>query len=49
MKLIEVPKTTKIAGPMQHEAARSEAIIIPAPDIFSVFTTILPSTNQCPI
>lgn len=37
MKPTDVPKTTKIVGPRQHEVARSDAIIVPRLEIFSFF------------
>jgi hypothetical protein len=41
-KLADVPNTMKIAGPMQHEAAKNEANIVPKLDRFSVFMLLHP-------
>jgi hypothetical protein len=40
MKLADVPNITNIAGPMQQEAAKNEAIIVPVLDMFSDLMTI---------
>jgi hypothetical protein len=34
---MEVPNTTKTAGPMQQEAARNDASMVPMLDMFSFF------------
>jgi hypothetical protein len=34
---MEVPNTTKTAGPMQQDAARNPASMVPMLDIFSFF------------
>lgn len=44
MKLAEVPKTINIAGPIQQEAAKKEARIVPRLDMFSVFMPV----HHCP-
>jgi len=36
-KPADVPKITKIAGPMQQDAAKNDARIVPILDMFSVF------------
>ncbi len=36
-KLADVPNMTNIAGPMQQDAAKNEAKIVPILDMFSVF------------
>ncbi len=38
----EVPKITKIAGPIQHEVASNEASMVPTLDRFSFFTNASP-------
>ena len=40
-KPADVPKMTKIAGPMQQDAAKNEAKIVPRLDMFSVFISEL--------
>ena len=39
---IEVPNTIKIAGPMQQDAARNDASMVPMLDIFSLFIQKFP-------
>ena len=43
IKLADVPNMINIAGPMQQDAAKNEAIIVPVLEIFSVFI----SFNHC--
>jgi hypothetical protein len=39
---MEVPNTTKTAGPRQQEAARNDASMVPMLDTFSFFTRKFP-------
>jgi hypothetical protein len=39
----ETPKATNTAGPMQHEAARNEAMTVPRLEMFSIFILVHPS------
>lgn len=39
MKLADAPNMIKIAGPIQQEAAKKEARIVPMLEMFSVFIT----------
>lgn len=38
--MAEVPNIINIAGPMQHDAAKNDAIIVPMLDMFSVFISV---------
>ena len=40
MKLAEAPNMIKMAGPIQQEAAKNEAKIVPMFEMFSVFITV---------
>ena len=51
MKLADVPNMIKIAGPIQQEAAKNEAKIVPILEMFSVFIAVhhsylVPPTND---
>ena len=41
----EAPKTTNIAGPIQHDAARKDANMVPMLEMFSVFISLKISFN----